>query len=706
MVLLTVFCLVVAAGCTSTKSASTSATTTTPTRPAARRIDATDAAALAAATSQEGCDELDAGTCLLPFPSDRFTVEDKATETGRRVELPGGQIVNTEGVPLDVTEWNRNDGFSPGSPGLIEAPGVDLEKSGTPPLGDIGASMRRGSTSLLIDLTERRLVPHWVEVDQSAPPGTGLLVVRPATSLKEGHHIGIVLGRLVDSKGVALQPSVAFRVYRDNITTDDPVVAARRPAMEALFAQAAAFGARRSSLYAAWDFTVASARNLSERMLTMRDDAFERLGTAAPAFHVGEVVTTGLPDGIGRRVRGTFEVPSYLTDQGAPGSRLVGGAEGRLPSYSGSDYPAEFTCQIPTSALSGKERTSRPVVYGHGLLGSMSEAENSQVAKIASTNNMVYCATNWIGMSKQDVGTAVTILGDLSKFPSMPDRSQQGMLNTLFLARLMRTAGGFVDAPEFANDAGKPLLDTREVYFDGNSQGSIMGGAVTAVSAEWTKAVLGVPGMNYALLLSRSVDFEKYFEVLNQHYPDRTQQMIIYDLISMLWDRAETNGYAQHLTESPYPGTPRHQVVLDVGFGDHQVSTIAAEVEARTIGAAVRFPALAAGRSPERHPFYGLDRLTRFPTRRSVLIYWDSGTLPPPLDDITPAESPAYEATCTGMTEDELDRSRPCADSHEDPRRAPGSIRQKDEFFRPNGRIIDPCEAKPCTAVHRAELDY
>ena len=47
-----------------------------------------------------------------------------------------------------------------------------------------------------------------------------------------------------------------------------------------------------------------------------------------------------------------------------------------------------------------------------------------------------------------------------------------------------------------------------------------------------------------------------------------------------------------------------------------------------------------------------------------------------------------------------------CADSHEDPRRAPAAIQQKDAFFRPDGKITDTCDGRPCVAPNRFSLDY
>ena len=46
------------------------------------------------------------------------------------------------------------------------------------------------------------------------------------------------------------------------------------------------------------------------------------------------------------------------------------------------------------------------------------------------------------------------------------------------------------------------------LYYDGNSQGGIIGGALMALEPDAEHGVLGVPGMNYSTLLNRSTDFE------------------------------------------------------------------------------------------------------------------------------------------------------------------------------------------------------
>jgi hypothetical protein len=63
--------------------------------------------------------------------------------------------------------------------------------------------------------------------------------------------------------------------------------------------------------------------------------------------------------------------------------------------------------------------------------------------------NFVVCATDWSGMSAEDVPTALAISEDLSRFPRLADRNQQGFLNLLFLGRLMVHPQGLPSRPGF-----------------------------------------------------------------------------------------------------------------------------------------------------------------------------------------------------------------------------------------------------------------
>ncbi len=187
---------------------------------------------------------------------------------------------------------------------------------------------------------------------------------------------------------------------------------------------------------------------------------------------------------------------------------------------------------------------------------------------------------------------------------------------------------GLASAPQF-QQGGQPIFDNSRLLWDSNSQGGIMGGALTALAPDFQNAVLGVPAINYSVLLRRSVDWDIYSQIIYPQYPRERERPLILGLIQMLWDRGEGNGYAHHIVGDPLPGTPDHNVLMHVAVGDHQVTTIQADVMARTIGASVRQPAVDDGRSLEDNPFFGIPAIGGFPfTGDAALVYWDTGPGP------------------------------------------------------------------------------
>ena len=115
------------------------------------------------------CDFLGQSRCNLPFPNNWFTVRDHTTDTGRRVNLAVESLpANTVGVHIDPTEFNRNDGFSPGAMILAHIPGVDLVASGAPPITDIGRSLEPDSPIVLVDAHTGEHWPFFAELDAHA----------------------------------------------------------------------------------------------------------------------------------------------------------------------------------------------------------------------------------------------------------------------------------------------------------------------------------------------------------------------------------------------------------------------------------------------------------------------------------------------------------------------------------------------------------
>jgi hypothetical protein len=664
----------------------------------------------------------DGSQCLLPFPNDYYTKRDKDSRTGRLVALQDASMPqNTMGQPMAAAPYNYNDGFSPGQVTVLKVSGLDTPEAlrATNPVGlaNLGAYKRNKAPVVVIDTKTGKRWPIWAELDSNADtPEETTLLIHPARNYAAKHRYIVALRNLKDATGAKIPAPDGFRYYRDELESNEQVINRRRNHFERIFETLEAAGINRDSLYLAWDFTVSSDQNIAERELFMRNDAFRQLGDrqlgdrkvkgASPAFSVGSVTeldpcgSDGCQSGedlyIQRRIQGTFTVPCYLQPNCDPGGRFALDAKG-LPSQNGS-YTAKFDCVIPrvTVDVPGAAAGNRASLYGHGLLGDATQVNATSQKTLAQAHGFVFCGTDTIGFSTSDVPNIIGILQNLGDFPELTDRVQQGMLNTLLLGRLMIHPQGLTSHAAFhvdSNDiASASTINTRRLYYNGNSQGGILGGAITAVAPDFTRAALGVPAMTYSVLLQRSIDFDVYAQILEPSYPSEMTTALALSLIQMLWDRSEANGYAHKMTGNPLPDTPAHEVLLNVAFGDHQVTTWQADVEARTIGAEAHKPVVYPGRWPGVKPLWGIPRIDKYPFEGSAIVYWDTGPIrtdpasgnvigtdPPPIENVPPRNG---------------------QDPHGQPRLAPAEQQMVSDFLRPNKKshITNTCKPLACFA--------
>jgi hypothetical protein len=250
----------------------------------------------------------------------------------------------------------------------------------------------------------------------------------------------------------------------------------------------------------------------------------------------------------------------------------------------------------------------------------------------------------------------------------------------------MRSPQGLAADPAFAQ-RGRSLLDTSSLYFYGNSVGGILGGVLTAVEPDLTRSVLGVSGSDFfEQMVPRGSTFSVFGEFVLRNYRDRSLHPVVLDLLQQLWDRADPDAYAQLMTSRPPPRTPPHVVLMQVAYGDFQVSMYAAAMEARSIGAAAYQPALDADtdRLRDASLLAGVPAIPAYPFAGSAIVLWDSGpgrTQPPPLAGLPPpAAGPGNQ------------------DPHEDPRYTPAAQLQISGFMRPDGAVLDVCGGLPCHA--------
>lgn len=607
---------------------------------------------------------------MLPWPDNFFTRPDRSTPTGVRLNIsPDATPRNVAGVPIDPTDWNRLDGFSPGSPIVTHVPGMDNPQAFAntdPPTNiDIQRSLDPGSPIIVIDAATGRRWPVWAELDRSIgldgnppSPAQTALIIHPARNLAEGHRYIVALRDLRDANGTVIPPQSAFA---DLVDTHGQPSARELYYRRQVFPQLERAGISSRSLYLAWDFTVASRQSLTGTALFMRNDALARLGDTtpgdgriqgrAPQFTIdsctvavspapaGCTTSTTLDPRVYAHIAGHFTVPCYLNEAGCPpGSRFqYSSPTATLPTpIPGNTINANFQCNIPIGAENGQK--FRPLLNGHGLFGTANQV-NSDELFAAGSFGLMACATDEIGMAQEDVPNAAASLQDLSRFPSLPDRLQQGLVDFLYLGRDLINPGGFCTSSAFrVNDSC--VIDTSQLVYEGGSQGAIFGGALTAIDPDFTRSSLNVAGMDYAVLLTRSSDFPPFAQFMYTAYPDPLERALLFSFIQNVWDHGETDGYAEHLTNDPLPGTSRHSVMMTVSFGDHQVTNWASEIEARTIGAQLREPALDPGRYPGPSPYWDIPRIQSFPFKGpAAMVVGDLGPLRPcPSDGVTVCE--------------------------------------------------------------------
>ncbi len=611
------------------------------------------------------CEFLIAEKCLLPYPSSYFLTAGTSAATGLRVNYTREALpANVHGVHIDPTEWNTLDGFSPGP--LIQAlfpQGVDLAASGTPPITDLARSLAPDSPTVIVDAETGARVPHFAELDaQASSPAVQAFLIRPAVRLRDATRYIVAIRGLRGLNGELIPAERPFAILRDQLATPVRAIEARRAHFEDIFDVLSDAGVARGSLILAWDFVTASTESLTGRALSLRDQGLAANGDGAPPYTITSI-DNEYSDNVLTRIRGTFTVPLFMTSA-TPPARYSLDAQG-VPVQNGTAQ-APFTVTVPRAAVAGGvAHPARPLVYGHGLLGTgEGEVTAGHLQAFSNRFNFVVAATDWIGMSTSDLPTILGFIPELSGFPALPDRLQQATLNFILLGRLLTAPDGLLADPALQLD-GVPLVDPQELYFYGISQGGIAGGTYMAMTPDHVRGVLGVGAVNYSLLLQRSLDFDSFQALLAPNYPDELDRQLLLGLIQQLWDRADPQGYLPHLVDDPLPGTPAKKVLMQIGVHDSQVATVGSEVQARSLG----LPVVA----PSAHPAFGITERAA-PFDGSAYIPYDVNAVPAPLTNTSPADD-------NGV--------------HEAVRRLDAAQRQIDAFLRPDGRVENFCPG-PC----------
>lgn len=613
----------------------------------------------------EGCNPLAATwSCLLPFPSDRFLVDDPSLPSGHRVELPPATRLSFRGEPLDFFADRAIDGFSPATPILAYFP-VALDPE---PLvrwdEDVSATERGEGPTVLIDASSGEPVPHFAELDATSPdPTRRVLLIRPLVRLAPETRYVVGLRGLVDEDGEPAPTPEGFRRVRD--------ADARAEDLEryeaSIFPVLEEAGFARDTLQLAWDFTTGSEERLTGDMRAARALAIDALEASPPAVRVlevieGDALAENLRDSTARRIEIEIDAPNVLTSSVAGEGYLLRDDAGSVRSEGTVTFQA--TILVPRSVAEGSA-PARLLQYGHGFFGTRNELTNGYVDDFANQHGFVAMAADWWGMMVLDRSEVAVDLADgrARELLAFVERTHQGMVNFIALAA---AAEAIAALPELEAPDGTSLVDPSEVYFWGNSQGHILGGVYTALSPHVRRSVLGVGGANFSMIMFRSRAFLALRAIIDLNIEGPIESQIFALLLQHWLDRIDPIHYARFVRDEPLEGAAPKQVLMHTGPGDDAVTSLAAELHARTIGIPLLTP------SPFTPPLLETASAP-VPSALVELDYREEYELEP----LPTAEPPGANGI------------------HEAIRRNPRVQAQVDAFLRPDGVVTQTCEG-PC----------
>lgn len=637
------------------------------------------------------CEGLDPTSCLLPWPSSHYLVEDGATATGVRIELPAAAMtVSRRRVRMDGSIFSRFDGFSPMTSMITVLPeGTDYSIFADEE--HIADSLEDGSPTLLFEVQDDGSlvrVPHFAEPDTwpDALPEERPFYIRPAFRLREGSRYVVAIRDLVNEAGASIGPNPYFAALRDDMPfADASDIEGRRAHFEELFTLLGTAGVSRASLFLAWDFTTATGETAWADLVAMRDGAHEALDADGASCTVTEVLDS--PDShVFRRINGTVRVPLFLngTDPNdQEGSRIHRDASGDPEQNGYADVP--FMASIPTSVAErladGTGEAGRLLTYGHGLFGTREETESGWFMETIDQLSMVSIAVDWWGMSTDDSARVVITLQEMSNFDATGERLDQSLINFEILTRSFRelcigeasASNPFYIVPD---GGGEPVLsyDPEARYYYGNSQGGIMGAALAGISVEIERFALGVGGIGYGVMIPRSSNWQLYGSLMQNGYPRFLDRAMLMTMVQSLWDVGEPATVAPHVLEGSLPCglgeercpggvTPGHHVLAQIGVDDEQVANITSYMMAGTMGLPVM--------TPSPYTPFGLETVTTT-VPDALVIYAIPGTPDLPLGTRDPGEeeNPAHEGV----------------------RRSMAARAQIDAFCQPDGMVTVTCD--------------
>ena len=540
------------------------------------------------------CDTTDLTRCLLPWPSNTYTVADATTETGLRLDIqPDSLPVEDRLEYLNIADgFSRATGLAIGIEGSIHAdvlswdPADSLEEDA--PVQVFVAQPDHPQYG--------QRVPFRTE-DRDASDDADerhLIVARPIQPLDPATDYVFIATRTLSDAPVPKDVQTALGLSRPRNEAGRALAAYHAPTRAVLETA----GVDPESVLRVSTFTTRSHTDTTRRIRHM----MEVLNASPETFGVEiDTVTFTGSEHVAFVLRGRLtDAPSFLTEEG-----YLALDDDGLPTVTGT-AAIEFRLTVPAG-----EGDYRFALYGHGTGGNVTDDSFDREMAEYGIGKLNLRYDGWT-----DEDFVATLLS-FATFLEGSERSTAGLMQALAGGTALLTAmdgvlGDVLSGETLAGEpnpaAGRHPI-TSDVAWVGGSMGGTMGAVIVSADERLKTAVLNVPGAGWTHLIPYSLLYNSGMGgIMETTYGDRLSIQLGMLMSQTSWDDVDGAVWADEALEAG------GAFLLQESMDDPVLPNLGTELLANALGAVQLEPSLQTvhGLESSTEPISNGASLTQF----------------------------------------------------------------------------------------------
>ncbi|MFT4764337.1 MAG: pimeloyl-ACP methyl ester carboxylesterase [Oleispira sp.] len=532
--------------------------------------------------AKQSCHPLSISTCTLPFPSNFYSQDNSASDTGKTVDLKGSllsqQVEDALSDFSSIVAYEDASGFSAAGPIMFELED-DFDENSLPIDGGKAVLVFDQDSGLAVPIRSKKY--HYAEnnrFDQAAH----IIEIFPRARFEFGHtYTAVITNSLLNLSGQPVPAVAAMNTLIQQTSTWDGAAS-----MQTALQQLEQFGISADQVVSFVEFTVGDEKTNNEPLFGL----IEKL--SQQQHPVRKLKTTQLniwP--YAASVTGQVRLSDF---------RKANGQVDFSSDAQSNEEWANFFMMLPISSKHGK---SPIAIYGHGI-GMIKETMLITTAFSNARRGIATIAIdqpNHGSRSKGDGGNVFKILKP-EEFTRLSGMIAQSPLDMTSLLIAIQTSLADLDvAPSgnawwhqlwYSGGIDTPDIDIDRIHYQGTSMGGVLGTSFIASAKNLKSAFLQVSGVGISNILTHSILFESFgFENLIPDNASAGEAALFIQLLQQEFDKGDAINFVHYIRE-PIHGRSPKKLVLQYGIGDEVIYNPASEALAEIADLPLIVPSL------------------------------------------------------------------------------------------------------------------